>query len=340
MSKIQDLIQNSSRQAKIVFFTLLFGLVLVIGLSVFFLTRSNEEASDHIYIEDFSNYTTAPDGYRRYSEELIWQVLQKLDNIPTEEISHAKIRENSFSEQSSGDIVITSFLVDLESLRYTFRITFNWNQKNQQASKDPVISINCPTPEEIIYPDTKCPLEITLQLRNYLPHEEHLSDGTQINLTLQRYAAYQNHANETYLNVSLPTCHSYEQLLEAKNVTQKWLNTLSLDSSNLRIEVSCSDCPLNQKPTNTDRCKITNINTENSSLLSELPYADVNFKIEPAESNDKKIIIIIFIDRSSSDYPNNIKDAESRYLNEALNWIKSRGFDPSAYPYETKTEFL
>jgi hypothetical protein len=340
MSKIQNLIQNSSRQAKIIFFTLLFGFILIACISIFFLTRTNEETSSHIYIEDFSSYTSASDGYRRYSEELIWQVLQKLDNIPTEEISNAKIREDSFSEQTSDDIVVTSFLVDLESLHYTFRITFNWDQKAKQASKDPAISINCPTPEEIIYPDTKCPLEITLQLRNYLPHEEYLSDGTQINLTLQRYATYQNHANETYLDVSLPTCNNYEQLLEAKNITQKWLNSLALDSSNLRIEVSCSNCPLNQTQTNTDRCKVTNINSENSSLLSELPYADTNFKIEPADSSDKKIKIIIFIDRASSDYPNNIKDAESRYLNEALNWIKSRGFDPSTYPYETKTELL
>lgn len=340
MPKKSSFFQSLSKQAKIFLFSTLGLFLIILIISITSILSQKDSGSDYIRIDNFSENTSAPNGYRRYIEDTIWQTIAQQDGVTREDLASATIRQGSTTGQVDNDITTTSFLVDIESLHYTFRITFNWNQKTNKIPTDPYISVTCPKPEEVIYTETRCPIDATLQLRDYLPHELTLSDGTQINLTLERYAEYQNHGNEQYLFVSLPTCNNYNQLLESKEITERWLNSLYADMSNLRIEVSCSYCPLNQTQTGTDRCKLTNTDTENTSLLNQLPYADVNFKIEPLDPSTHTIKIIRFIERSSPDYPNHIQEAESRYLNEALDWIKSRGFNPTDYPYTVVTEYL
>lgn len=330
---------NPSKKAKIVLLSLavIFALVIIISVIALIIPKN---PSTHIHIDNFSEITSAPDEYRKLIEDTIWNTIQNHSEITQKDLSNATIRKGSSSEDTDGNLVTTSFLVDLESLHYTFRVTFFWNNSQKKVPSDPTISVTCPSADEIIYDDFVCPIDASLAIRNHLPHEETLKDGTQINLTLKRYDTYQNHAGESYLAISLPTCNSYNQLLEAKNLTEKWLGSLHLDASNLRLEISCTNCPLNSNPTGTDYCHLYSDSTENSTLFSVLPYADANFKVEPIDPSTNRIRIIIFIDRSSSDYPSHTDEARSRYLNEALSWIKSHGFNPSDYPYETTTEYL
>lgn len=325
-----------TQKSKIIIFC---GILLTfILLIIFLLINSNSFKSEHIRIDNFSATTSAPDDYRKYIEETIWNTIKDQQGITKDDLKTATIREGSSSEDTNGDIVSTSFLVDIESLHFSFRVNFLWNKKQSKTPSDPTISVTCPSADEIIYDDFVCPIDASIAIKNHLPHEEVLKDGTQINLTLEKYAPYQNHAGESYLSVSLPTCNNYDQLLEAKDLTKSWLDSLHLDYSNLRIEISCSNCSLNSNPSGTDYCHITNDPSENSNLLSLLPYADEDFKIEPIDTN--RIRIIIFIDRASPDYPNHLEDAKARYLEEAISWIKSHGFNPEDYPYETTIEYL
>lgn len=334
MKNIKSFLINLPKSIKIIFLSLI---ILVFLILILLFTPQNIE-SNHIRIDNFSTITSAPDDYCKYIEETIWNTIKDQQGITENDLKTATIREGSSSEDTNGDIVSTSFLVDIDSLHSSFRVNFLWNKKQSKVPSDPTISVTCPSADEIIYDDFICPIDASIAIKNRLPHEENLKDGTQINLTLEKYTSYQNHAGKSYLSVSLPTCNNYDQLLEAKDLTKSWLDSLHLDYSNLRMEISCSNCSLNSDPTGTDYCHITNDSSENSNLLNLLPYADENFKIEPIDTN--RIRIIIFIDRASPDYPDRLEDAKNHYLEEALSWIKSHGFNPEHYPYETTLEYL
>ena len=333
--------KHLTKKAKIFIATFIAFFVIIILISILSLTNNSTQdytSSGNINITNWSDHTSAPVGYKGYLQDLIWATIKEQN--PSTPVT-AIIRENTKQEEKTGDTLRTSFIIDLPDQKYSFRGHFFWAEGQTKAFTDPTVYLSCPLASEVIYPESPCLIGTHAdQLSAYLPTELTLDDGTQLNLTLNKYADYQKFANQPYVSVSIPTCKDYAQLTGALSKVNAWLESLYQKPSDFHIEISCMSCNLNSEVTGTDRCLLTN-DTDNQSdpLLNELPYADVNFKVEPSTTEGKKIRIIILIDRASKYYPSRIDEGREAYLKQALDWIKSRGFNISDYPYEVSVQY-
>lgn len=86
----------------------------------------------------------------------------KIKNISDKSYYHGKIRDNSFVDETKSienhSIHSTEFIIDLESLQYSYRVAYSWSTEDlSDAAIDlgPVI-IYCLSSDEAIYEDFSC----------------------------------------------------------------------------------------------------------------------------------------------------------------------------------------
>ncbi|MBR3138677.1 hypothetical protein IKG38_01515 [Candidatus Saccharibacteria bacterium] len=121
------------------------------------------------------------DEFRRY----LLSNLEQQDYITGEaDVTDVVVREGSvrsFTEKSNDEIMkITSFLVDIDSLRQTFRVkVYDYTGE----LKDLPVMINCPEASETKYPDSECNGvygSTSKSIRNNLPYEMKLTTGEKV----------------------------------------------------------------------------------------------------------------------------------------------------------------
>ena len=230
MSLIKNFLQNATPKAKALLLggLLLFLAIIIISVINLVLTRRSEPI--HVDISNFSesfDNLDLPETYQLQAQRLIWPYLKDVDSVNQSDPIPATIREGSIKKNDYNQY---SFIVDVEPLRYSFKITFFWNPENQPYL-EPGYTIECPSSDEIIYPDTPCPVGTAVdQIENYLPATIDFND-TSIEAKLI------NSMKGYYILAKVDTCD--EDVQAAGNIFfRNWIKQLNFDPNDFTIVIA------------------------------------------------------------------------------------------------------
>lgn len=230
MNFIKRFFQNATTQAKILVIGGVTVFVTIIIISIInLLPKYYYNPADNI---DVVNYSSSLEQYGLPSNLLdilrrqVWDYIK--DNEKASQLSTIPItiREETVRKNENHEY---TFVIDIEPLRYSFHVTYSWNP--EYAGKPyytPAPLLECPYPDEIIYPDTPCPIGTPIdQIERYLPTK--LSyDGVSIN------AKITDSMIGRYIIVEVDTCD--EKIQDEGDIFfRNWVKQLYLDPNNYDI---------------------------------------------------------------------------------------------------------
>lgn len=150
---------------------MIIGIVAAIGFGIIFIIVKvwlegvfyKNPYGDEIAISNFDEYfKEVPNDYKeRIFYNLYNMVKRNLPDEDTDELNKAvgEVRESSVERRfnSETNVHYDSFLVDLETVRQTYRVQFEWstNKDNQYIVGADVI-LTCPKKSESAYDDFQC----------------------------------------------------------------------------------------------------------------------------------------------------------------------------------------
>lgn len=145
----------------------------------------------------------------------------------------ALIRPSSFSQISKDNITNYQFLIDIDSLRATYVVSFAL-MRGEGFYESPVI--DCPLPAMAKYPDNTCRSEksstLTVTLGQYLPFYYNLPSGELITVTRGI-----NPDQTDYLSVRVSSCGNTEILSKAQESVVSWISSLGYSADNYQINI-------------------------------------------------------------------------------------------------------
>jgi hypothetical protein len=112
------------------------------------------EAPPSLYIENFFSYPNITNGVR---EGITSSIQRYLGNEPENTTLTGVIRDGSYKETSDGTISNMSFLVDIESVQRTYKISYGTDTSTGEGS----LYTLCPTKDELRYPPFDCKDDIS-----------------------------------------------------------------------------------------------------------------------------------------------------------------------------------
>lgn len=212
------------------------GLLAIIIISVIGIILKNFKPVEdtHITLTNPSIIANVPLSHQTAILKSIWSAIDSDNDFSGIIYEDAAIRDNSYTETISNGITTANFIIDIESLHYSFAVLAHWSNN---SSSDPDVHISCPHYLDVIYTNTKCVAQSPLdQLRRYLPHYENLSNGELYDVKLRTYDNFQAHAGEQYLAISAKACGNSAILDEALSNTKAWLKSIYLDPNDYYLE--------------------------------------------------------------------------------------------------------
>lgn len=242
MNLIISFFQNASIKAKILTFGGIFLFLTIIIISIINLIgTSNQSEPINIdivnYSESFEN-TKLPDYYQDQIQQYIWTEIgntANAENYENPENIPATIRPGSIKKTDEDQYFL---IVDIEPLRYSFRVSFFYNPElANQPYVEPGYYIECPHPDEVIYPDTPCPLGTPIeQVKRYLPISL-TGDG----FTEDVHALTSSTGD--YIMVKVNTCNDND-LPIGNMLFRNWLKELYIDPNDILYGIT-KICPSN-----------------------------------------------------------------------------------------------
>jgi hypothetical protein len=238
LNGLKNFFKNLSQTAKITIFVGIFLVLAILVISIISLFRHQPTKTppQYVNVSNFSESTNEiPDYYENMINDTVWSAISDKVTLREGEMLDAAIRDNSITNNGDGSF---RAIVDIESLHYTFVVTMYFDEEPKpQASNN--ISIDCPTKDEVIYKDTKCPLGTPLeQLEQYLPLDLSTPDHL-INVRLEANAT--GRAPVVYVNA----CGDQNLVAEGEKLFKKWLkdnyfdpNDFNISSSGICVSVS------------------------------------------------------------------------------------------------------
>lgn len=103
----------------------------------------------------------------------IWHLVENnVSDLTKANIDDAVIRDGTYEESFENDITTATFLLDIDSLRQTYKVTVSWSDKVELYD---AVEINCPPKDQMKYPETVCygMYNNTYSLDLYLPYAEY-----------------------------------------------------------------------------------------------------------------------------------------------------------------------
>lgn len=238
----KNFLSNSSPKAKVLVFGGSFLILLVFIISLIFIFKSSFTTEEqHIHINNLEDISlNISDDYKKQIQSLIWNTIKDQDHIDSSSLIDSNIRENSITIENNH----VTLLVDIESLHYTFRVSFYQkpnNENNTISYQEPSFYIECPYPEEVVYSDTKCPVGTPVdQINRYLPFSLTLNTekGTSsVSVNLKKYTFLEKYAKENYLEISINACGDKTILKSGESTVKKWLKEHYFDPNDFHIEI-------------------------------------------------------------------------------------------------------
>ncbi|MBQ2660973.1 hypothetical protein IJF93_02780 [Candidatus Saccharibacteria bacterium] len=236
VESIKNFFRYSSVGARVGVVTFLLFDLIVIVVAVVILTRPAPGEDSHVEITNFDEVAAVPEDYQTNVQNLIWKAIESNDVFKDVVFTDAVVRADSYNEVTNGEVVTAKFIVDIESMHYSFAVTASWQKGNTNVD-DKSIYVECPHYLDVIYTDTKCiAMTPEEQVGRYLPHYDYVGDGRLLSVTMRQYDTFQERAGEPYLAIEVNACGN-ESLLEAgKTATVKWLKSIYLDPNDYYME--------------------------------------------------------------------------------------------------------
>ena len=236
METVRNFNANASLKLKV---GILLGALAFFAVAAFLIVPlffSSKTEQIPVEVTDYAGAAVVPTNYKTDINRIIYKMLASVDELSEVSVEDAVVREGSYSEERSGSLVSARFIIDIESLHYSFEVDTSWIAGGDNTS-DPTLYITCPHYLDVIYTDKKCIASSPeVQLERYLPHYERLSDDILYTAEFRTYDTFQANAGEKYLAVVVPTC-SKTILGEAETNIKQWLKKIYLDPNDYYLEM-------------------------------------------------------------------------------------------------------
>lgn len=236
---IRDLINNLSRNQKIVIAVIVQAIVIITLVLVF---QNFTGQHQHVFIEQGSVVSEElPEDVNKFVSSNIWQVIQQyVPGANKDNIKDVVIREDSYEEgENEDESVWANFIVDIDSLKQTYRVSTAWS-KNENIVYETTVS--CPPQNLMKYPETVCysPTNNTYSLNLYLPYIIYPegADDEDSEPLAPSIMITEGNANKT-IDVMISACDEDKFKKEA----QEYLNStpIKLDEYTINYEVNTID---------------------------------------------------------------------------------------------------
>lgn len=233
-SRLAILIENlglTSAKAKRAIIVIAVAIILVAVM--IFVKNKIDEGSQNIIIENYGEYLSgAPNDYKKTLLSQIYRAIQ--DSLPLDVdestfVSDARIRDDSYTETVEGDMTSANFLLDIDSLKMTYSVSFAWEKNKKEVLPDSII-VNCPPIYDMKYPETTCygMYNETSSPELYLPYTTYKDDGTakyQITITPELY----------FINIYTNACGDTALAEEFKKEALDWLKETPIKYKNYSL---------------------------------------------------------------------------------------------------------
>lgn len=166
-------------------------------------------------------------------------------NLITEKdtVNDVKIREGSFANitklTDSGNVKTSSFLIDIDSLHQTYRITAY--EATNQVLPDLAVQITCPKTDEIVYSDSKCvgTYETGASVSHNIPYTANLPSGEKYIIK----SITSTNKGEHILQIYLYSCDSKDiPTAETEEIVRQWVTDLGDDVDYYTYNVRTGYC--------------------------------------------------------------------------------------------------
>lgn len=162
----QNLSQNLTKNQKI-------GVVVVIQIIIILLivVWANTLLQPRTHVDVVNEETTnIPDSDWQGVKDELWNLVQSnVAGVTQADVNDVVIREGTYTETTENEITTAKFLIDIDSLKQTYAVVVSWSDSVELYDS---ISIDCPTLDQMKYPETVCygRTNNTYSLDLYLPH--------------------------------------------------------------------------------------------------------------------------------------------------------------------------
>lgn len=239
MNTIKTLWSNLEKWQKITTVVLLQFIVIIILTAT---VNSFIKERNHIDIIDETNQTEEmPAAAKEEYEKVLWEIIEaNVEGVDKSVIKDAKIREGSYKKEVSEDgTVQVNFLVDIDSIKQSYRVVLGWNKQGEVIQPQ----IGCPMPvlgETTKYPESYCQgtYRNSQDLELYLPYEIKSPFVDEYSFAAPDVYIEGDELNQT-ITVFLTTCDTDSNKQKALD----YLNSTAIDLSKYQInyEVSSLD---------------------------------------------------------------------------------------------------
>jgi len=228
--------KNSNLNKKQKVLIILIALFIIIGSIIIAIFAYNNRS--HFTIKNFNSYLKdVPGNSKKGLENVAWNLVSETVNSVDKEktyIQDALIRENSYKETLYKGVNTATFLLDIDSIKRTYSVTFSWSKTEEVVDG---IIINCPKKTDSKYPDEECQgmYNDFSSIDLYIPFKSSLNSGK----TFEVREGY-NFENDgkIQINIYVDACGFDSPMEEAEEKTKSYLKSLGIDLNNYKIEAT------------------------------------------------------------------------------------------------------
>ena len=205
---------------RIIILILVVALFILIPIIIFLLSLGglfNKEKGFNISNIDEYLKKVDPDDKNFLLSALFKQVKNFSDADLENNLVEGEIRDGSYSEKKEGKITTSVFLLDIDAIGQTYRISFPWSYSDDEDTTTG-LSIDCPPSDQSKFPDNYCESAYTnsSSIEIYLPYTGNV-DG-------QKYEVKKNYLMENELKLFMVACGNDDLLEAAKADFVNWIN--------------------------------------------------------------------------------------------------------------------
>jgi hypothetical protein len=133
------------------------GVVICVIAGVVILLVQAVSRPSYLAIVNLSEYTDGRptnDEEVKNLEESLFATVNKYKRIRSNGVKDFRVREGTFEQRDEDDYHLVEFLIDSESLRQSYAVSYQWG--NQNKFEQYVGMIVCVQPSRVIYPEFNC----------------------------------------------------------------------------------------------------------------------------------------------------------------------------------------
>jgi hypothetical protein len=157
-------------------------LIIIVILIIVLIPKQAAEPEQVIKINELDKTVkNLPNSELASIESMLRSIVElNIDENSSFDIKDAKVRDGSYNQTVDDDIIVSTFIVDIESLRQSYKVYDYYSSKNNEEieKSDYNIQVSCLSKKDLIYGEFKCKDRSTIennlsevdQLSFLLPH--------------------------------------------------------------------------------------------------------------------------------------------------------------------------